>query len=79
MAFFSKAGNILRQTVSKDINHKVSACKPSIFQAIRCMATSKVFVRGLAYATDDTYQFERSFFGKYGEVIEGMQTVYFTS
>ncbi|KAM7483390.1 hypothetical protein LguiB_007973 [Lonicera macranthoides] len=68
MAFFSKAGSILRQTVSKHINQEISASKPSLFQMIRCMSSSKVFVGGLAYATDDTSL--REAFNKYGEVIE---------
>ncbi|GMP33295.1 hypothetical protein CsSME_00006683 [Camellia sinensis var. sinensis] len=68
MAFFSKAGNILRQTVSKHINSEISGSNPSVFQMIRCMSSSKVFVGGLSYNTDDTSL--REAFDKYGEVIE---------
>ncbi|KAL8261268.1 hypothetical protein R6Q59_025317 [Mikania micrantha] len=68
MAFFNRAGSILRQTVSKHINHEMSAASPSIFQMIRCMSSSKVFVGGLAWATDDMSL--REAFGAYGEVHE---------
>lgn len=46
MAFFNKAVNILRQTVSKHISHEMMAAQPSIFQMIRCMSSSKLFVGG---------------------------------
>lgn len=68
MAFFNKAGNILRQAASKHINHEISAAKPSIFQMIRCMSSSKLFVGGLSYNTDDTSLKEA--FDKYGQVME---------
>ncbi|KAD4888889.1 hypothetical protein E3N88_20962 [Mikania micrantha] len=72
MAFFNRAGSILRQTVSKHINHEISVASPSIFQMIRCMSggytSSKVFVGGLAWATDDTSL--REAFSAYGEVYE---------
>ncbi|KAI3785655.1 hypothetical protein L1987_44779 [Smallanthus sonchifolius] len=68
MAFFNRAGSILRQTVSKHINHEMSVASPSIFQMIRCMSSSKVFVGGLAWATDDMSL--REAFTAYGEVYE---------
>ncbi|XP_060177210.1 glycine-rich RNA-binding protein 2, mitochondrial-like [Lycium barbarum] len=69
MAFFSKAGNILRQAVSKQhINHEISASKPSIFQLIRCMSSSKLFVGGISWNTNDNTLQEA--FSKYGEVVE---------
>lgn len=46
MAFFGKLGNILRQTASKKISSELSASKPSFFQAIRCMSSSKLFIGG---------------------------------
>ncbi|XP_055808811.1 glycine-rich RNA-binding protein 4, mitochondrial-like [Solanum dulcamara] len=68
MAFFNKAGSILRQAVSKQhINHEISASKPSIFQLIRCMS-SKLFVGGISWNTNDNTLQEA--FSKYGEVIE---------
>ncbi|KAF8389940.1 hypothetical protein HHK36_024459 [Tetracentron sinense] len=70
MAFISKVGNILKQTVSKHINSELSASNPSIYQAIRCMSSSKLFIGGLSYSTDDTSL--REAFTSYGEVIEGI-------
>ncbi|KAL0384858.1 UNVERIFIED_CONTAM: Glycine-rich RNA-binding protein 3, mitochondrial [Sesamum radiatum] len=68
MAFFRKAGSILRRTVSNNLNQEISSFRPSILQAIRCMSTSKVFVGGLSFSTDDTSL--REAFDKYGEVAE---------
>ncbi|KAL6973450.1 hypothetical protein U1Q18_027635 [Sarracenia purpurea var. burkii] len=68
MAFFSKAGNILRQTLSKHMNSEIYGSNPSVFQMIRSMSSSKVFVGGLSYSTDDTSL--REAFNKYGDVIE---------
>ncbi|CAN0876933.1 Glycine-rich RNA-binding protein 3, mitochondrial [Linum grandiflorum] len=68
MAFFSKIGSILKQASSKQIAAEFSASRPSIYQAIRCMSTSKVFVGGISYGTDDHSL--REAFSKYGEVLE---------
>ncbi|XP_059444258.1 glycine-rich RNA-binding protein 2, mitochondrial-like isoform X1 [Corylus avellana] len=71
MAFFSKVGNILRQTASKQISSEFGPSKLSVFQAIRCMSSgqsSKVFVGGLSYGTDE--QGLRDAFSKYGDVME---------
>ncbi|XP_052179589.1 glycine-rich RNA-binding protein 3, mitochondrial [Diospyros lotus] len=68
MAFFSKAGNILKQTVTRHINSEVCGSTPSIFQVMRSMSSSKLFVGGISYATDDMSL--REAFDKYGEVIE---------
>ncbi|XP_031251840.1 glycine-rich RNA-binding protein 3, mitochondrial-like [Pistacia vera] len=65
MAFFGKFGSILRQTASKQIAGEISASKPSIYQAIRCMS-SELFVGGLSYSCDD--QSLREAFSKYGHV-----------
>lgn len=50
MAFFGKAGGILRQAVSKHVNSDIFGSSPSVFQMIRCMSTSKVFVGGIHFA-----------------------------
>ncbi|GAV64407.1 RRM_1 domain-containing protein [Cephalotus follicularis] len=68
MAFFSKVGNILKQTATKQIGADLSASRPSIFQAIRCMSSSKLFIGGLSYSTDE--QSLNEAFSKYGEVVE---------
>lgn len=48
MAFTSKFGNLLRQTVGRNFKPELSAASPSIYQAIRirCMSSSKLFVGG---------------------------------
>ncbi|KAF6170183.1 hypothetical protein GIB67_038716 [Kingdonia uniflora] len=48
MAFFSKAGILLKQSVT---NHTSSS--PSLFQAIQFMSSSKLFIGGHSYGTDD--------------------------
>ena len=68
MAFFRKFGNILRQTVSKQVNSGISVSNPSIYQALRYMSSAKLFIGGLSYSTDETSL--REAFHKYGEVIE---------
>ncbi|CAI9266840.1 unnamed protein product [Lactuca saligna] len=72
MAFFNKMGNMVRQTVTKQVNHELSSANPSIFQVIRCMSSSssssKLFVGGLSYATDEMSL--REAFSAYGNVQE---------
>ncbi|XP_030474230.1 glycine-rich RNA-binding protein 2, mitochondrial-like [Syzygium oleosum] len=68
MAFLSKVGNILRQSASKQANTEFSATKSFIYQTIRCMSSSKIFIGGLSYGTDQQGLTEA--FAKYGEVIE---------
>ncbi|CAL9160876.1 unnamed protein product [Musa hybrid cultivar] len=60
MAFANRIGNLLKNSVT---------LSPSLNQAIRCMSSSKVFVGGLSYGTDD-YSL-REAFTNYGEVVEG--------
>ncbi|WOL14461.1 glycine-rich RNA-binding protein 10-like [Canna indica] len=59
MAFANRIGNILK---------KAATSSPSLYQAIRCMSSSKVFVGGISYGTDD--QGLREAFTSYGEVVE---------
>ncbi|KAL3824743.1 hypothetical protein ACJIZ3_020772 [Penstemon smallii] len=68
MAFFRKAANILGRTVSNHVSEELTVSRLSIFQAIRCMSTSKLFIGGLSYSTDDTSLMEA--FNKYGDVAE---------
>ncbi|KAL6012010.1 hypothetical protein ACLOJK_002481 [Asimina triloba] len=65
MAFTTKLGNVLRQTIGSHIKSELS---PSMYQAIRFMSSSKLFVGGLSYGTDD--QSLREAFTTYGEVVE---------
>uniref|UniRef100_A0A1D1Z8H1 Glycine-rich RNA-binding protein 2, mitochondrial n=1 Tax=Anthurium amnicola TaxID=1678845 RepID=A0A1D1Z8H1_9ARAE len=59
MAFTKKFGNLLKQAISSN---------QSIYQGIRCMSSSKLFVGGLSYNTDD--QSLKEAFTSYGHVID---------
>ncbi|KAL6183013.1 hypothetical protein ACLB2K_044424 [Fragaria x ananassa] len=71
MAFLSKFGNVLRQSASKQINSDLSPFKLWTHQAVRCMSSmgsSKVFIGGVSYQTDDAGL--REAFGRYGDVVD---------
>ncbi|XP_052176954.1 glycine-rich RNA-binding protein 2, mitochondrial-like [Diospyros lotus] len=68
MSFLSKTGSMLRQTVSKHIKSEIYGSNPFVFQMIRCMSSSKLFIGGLSYGTDETSL--REAFNKYGDVVE---------
>ncbi|CAN4082684.1 unnamed protein product [Withania somnifera] len=68
MAFLNKIGNILKHSVGKNTNLEHSASNASLFQVIRSMSSSKLFVGGLSYGTDESSLKEA--FSQYGEVIE---------
>ncbi|KAJ1697559.1 hypothetical protein LUZ63_006071 [Rhynchospora breviuscula] len=59
MAFANKIGKLIKQSVSTS---------PSLYQSIRCMSSSKLFVGGLSYGTDE--QGLKEAFNNYGEVVE---------
>lgn len=46
MAFLNKIGNILKHGVGKNTNLELSASNGSLFQTIRSMSSSKLFVGG---------------------------------
>ncbi|XP_078155079.1 glycine-rich RNA-binding protein 4, mitochondrial-like isoform X2 [Carex rostrata] len=58
MAFANKIGNLIKQSVSST----------SLYQSIRCMSSSKVFIGGLSYGTDE--QGLKDAFSHYGDVVE---------
>ncbi|KAJ4791600.1 glycine-rich RNA-binding-like protein [Rhynchospora pubera] len=59
MAFANKIGKLIKKSVSTS---------PSLYQSIRCMSSSKLFVGGLSYGTDE--QGLKEAFNNYGEVVE---------
>nr|CAD1837938.1 unnamed protein product [Ananas comosus var. bracteatus] len=59
MAFATRVQNLLKKAV---------ASNPSVYQAVRCMSSSKLFIGGLSYGTDD--QSLKEAFTHYGEVVE---------
>ncbi|MBA0851042.1 hypothetical protein Goshw_011942 [Gossypium schwendimanii] len=71
MAFLSKIGGILKQTVSMQLNGRLSESRPGLFQVFRSMSSapsSKLFVGGISFQMDD--QSLNEAFSKYGEVVE---------
>ncbi|KAL3525852.1 hypothetical protein ACH5RR_014224 [Cinchona calisaya] len=67
MAFVNRIGSVLKQRLSKHINLELSASNSSLYQTIRSMS-SKLFVGGLSYNTDDMSLKEA--FTQHGEVVE---------
>ncbi|CAL9151607.1 unnamed protein product [Musa hybrid cultivar] len=59
MAFANRIGNLLKKSITSS---------PSLYQAIRCMSSSKIFIGGLSNGIDD--QSLREAFTNYGEVVE---------
>ncbi|CAK9186012.1 unnamed protein product [Ilex paraguariensis] len=68
MAFVNRIGSMLKQTLSKHNNLELSAFNTSLYRAIRHMSSSKLFVGGLSYGTDEMSL--REAFAQHGEVIE---------
>ncbi|KAG9129665.1 hypothetical protein Leryth_017741 [Lithospermum erythrorhizon] len=68
MAFYNKMGSLLKQSVGANsaLNGQVSM--ESMFNAIRCMSSSKLFIGGLSYGTDD--QSLRDAFATFGDVTD---------
>uniref|UniRef100_A0A0D3HC77 RRM domain-containing protein n=1 Tax=Oryza barthii TaxID=65489 RepID=A0A0D3HC77_9ORYZ len=56
---FLQVGNLVRQSAGSG---------SPLFQAVRCMSSSKLFIGGISYGTDD--QSLKEAFANYGEVIE---------
>ncbi|KAK8937937.1 hypothetical protein KSP40_PGU012058 [Platanthera guangdongensis] len=59
MAFANKIGGLFKKAVQSN---------PSIFQVVRCMSSSKLFIGGLSFNTDDHGL--REAFSGYGEVVD---------
>ncbi|KAL8515855.1 hypothetical protein ACS0TY_014526 [Phlomoides rotata] len=64
MAFYNKFGSILRQNISVS---SITSGQSSMLNALRCMS-SKLFVGGLSYGTDD--QSLRDAFSNFGEIVD---------
>ncbi|XP_062200865.1 glycine-rich RNA-binding protein GRP2A-like [Phragmites australis] len=59
MAFLQKVGNLVKRSTS---------ASSSLYQSVRSMSSSKLFVGGISYGTDE--QSLRDAFANYGQVIE---------
>ncbi|KAI5604377.1 hypothetical protein POPTR_001G319900v4 [Populus trichocarpa] len=64
MAFFNKLGSLARQSISQ----KGQVPMVSMLNSIRCMSSSKLFIGGLPWSTDD--QTLKDAFSGFGEVTE---------
>ncbi|XP_024977421.1 glycine-rich RNA-binding protein 2, mitochondrial-like [Cynara cardunculus var. scolymus] len=67
MAFYNRIGSLMRQSISQTTVSNGNAKGPSMFNAFRCMS-SKLFVGGLSYQTDD-HSLKEAFSG-FGDVVE---------
>nr|GEX85567.1 glycine-rich RNA-binding protein 4, mitochondrial-like [Tanacetum cinerariifolium] len=67
MALYNKIGSLMRQSISQTTVSNGHMTGPSMYNAFRCMS-SKLFVGGLSYQTDD-YSLKEAFSG-FGEVVE---------
>ncbi|KAG0562092.1 hypothetical protein KC19_9G117600 [Ceratodon purpureus] len=70
MAFLAKLGGLARQSVARNMlqQHSGAAAIPALYLVSRGMASSKLFVGGLAWGTTDANIKEA--FSQYGEVTE---------
>ncbi|KAF7150735.1 hypothetical protein RHSIM_Rhsim02G0061700 [Rhododendron simsii] len=66
MAFYGRLGSLMRQTVSQPSGQVPMA---SMLNTIRCMSSSKLFIGGLSYGTNDDSL--RDAFSGFGQVVEG--------
>ncbi|OAY55311.1 glycine-rich RNA-binding protein 2, mitochondrial [Manihot esculenta] len=63
MAFCNKLGSLVRQSFPRSGQFEMA----SMLNSIRCMSSSKLFVGGLSYGTDD--QSLKDAFSGFGEVV----------
>eukprot|EP01018_Ginkgo_biloba_P035391 Gb_37118 [translate_table: standard] len=68
MAFASKVGSLIRQSITKHTSTNSYTPLLSSYNAVRNMSSSKLFVGGLSWGTDD--QSLREAFLDFGEVTE---------
>ncbi|XP_062165223.1 glycine-rich RNA-binding protein 2, mitochondrial-like [Alnus glutinosa] len=64
MAFCNKVGSLLRHSVSQNGQASIA----SMLNSVRYMSSSKLFIGGLSYSTDD--QSLKDAFAGFGEVVE---------
>ncbi|XP_059632127.1 glycine-rich RNA-binding protein 4, mitochondrial-like [Cornus florida] len=68
MAFCNRFGSLLRQTISQNGAANGQVPVASMLNAIRCMSSSKLFIGGLSYGTDE--ESLRTAFSGFGDVTE---------
>ncbi|KAK1281762.1 hypothetical protein QJS10_CPB22g00715 [Acorus calamus] len=68
MAFSTRLGCLIRQSISKNSVSSGSISAMPMLNAVRCMSSSKLFVGGLSYSTND--QMLKDAFTSFGDVTE---------
>ncbi|KAG5531395.1 hypothetical protein RHGRI_026125 [Rhododendron griersonianum] len=68
MAFSSRLGSIMRQTISQNSASSGQVPIASMLKAIRFMSSNKLFIGGLSYGTDD--QSLKDAFSQFGDVVD---------
>ncbi|KAF5950425.1 hypothetical protein HYC85_012418 [Camellia sinensis] len=68
MAFSNRFGSLMRQTISQNSISNGQVSMASMLNAIRCMSSSKLFIGGLSFGTDD--QSLREAFSGFGDVVD---------
>ncbi|XP_058181003.1 glycine-rich RNA-binding protein 2, mitochondrial-like [Rhododendron vialii] len=68
MAFSSRLGSIMRQTISQNSASSGQVPIASMLNAIRFMSSNKLFIGGLSYGTDD--QSLKDAFSQFGDVVD---------
>ncbi|CAL5337158.1 unnamed protein product [Camellia sinensis] len=68
MAFPNRFGSLMRQTISQSSISNGQVSMASMLNAIRCMSSSKLFIGGLSFGTDD--QSLREAFSGFGDVVD---------
>eukprot|EP00252_Welwitschia_mirabilis_P023592 TRINITY_DN6711_c0_g1_i1.p1 TRINITY_DN6711_c0_g1~~TRINITY_DN6711_c0_g1_i1.p1 ORF type:complete len:242 (-),score=57.22 TRINITY_DN6711_c0_g1_i1:260-985(-) len=68
MAFVNRVGLVLRQSFSKGLGSNDSKQASAMFNALRFMSSSRLFIGGLSYGMDE--QALRESFAEFGEITE---------
>lgn len=68
MAFASRLGSLLRQSITKHTGSNTSVPVLPLYNVVRNMSSSKLFIGGLSWGTDD--QSLREAFSEFGDVTE---------
>ncbi|XP_057514284.1 glycine-rich RNA-binding protein 4, mitochondrial-like [Actinidia eriantha] len=68
MAFCNRFGSLMRQTIAQNSASNGHVPMASMLNAIRSMSSSKLFIGGISYGTDD--QSLRDAFSGFGDVVD---------
>ncbi|GFY83906.1 glycine-rich RNA-binding protein 2 [Actinidia rufa] len=77
MAFLNRFGSLMRQTIAQNSASNGHVPMASMLNAIRSMSSSKLFIGGLSYGTDD--QSLKDAFSGFGDVVDDLEGFGFVS